>query len=138
MGRGRGCRRWKVSHEDDTAIATDSVAHEEPVLQTIELSVVHDGLRLQRSRCEAIAIGEAGSDTTFGNGALVAQPAAAKYLRCRIYLYQAVTAGVFPERCMTRPRIFPGRRFSLAGQHAEVDTLLAPSGRMPSAAAGST
>lgn len=72
-------------YTDDTAVMTDSTKRTSKMLQVIEVHAVHDRLKLNRSKCEAIALEEDLANIRFDDGTGMAQPEAAKYPCGSIY-----------------------------------------------------
>lgn len=70
---------------EDTVTLRDAAGRAGKVLRLVQQEAVHYALRLHRSKCEAIALREPWAEVRFEDGAVVAQPAAAKYLGCHAY-----------------------------------------------------
>lgn len=71
----QGIVDWgELLHANGIAVVTDSAATASMLLRIVELSTVHDGLRLNRSKCEAIVLGEDGAIMRFEDGTGLAHP----------------------------------------------------------------
>lgn len=80
-----GVNMGELLYADDTAVVTSCAATAKKALRAIEPNAVHYGLRLNRSKCEAVAMEEEGANIRFDDGTEVAQTDAAKYLGCHTY-----------------------------------------------------
>lgn len=62
----------------ETAILRDFAERANVVLTVIELGAVRCELKVNRGKCQAVIMGEAGADIRIEDGTGMAQPAAAK------------------------------------------------------------